>query len=88
MRRVRSGVLTLGLPCYRVYEPKVCEVLRNVLEKLSVDRELLEGLTSLFNRLWSNHIKASRASLALRVFPDITEEELEEMVLIDAYINL
>ncbi|MEB3787984.1 MAG: hypothetical protein GSR78_04420, partial [Desulfurococcales archaeon] len=44
-------------------------------------------MSSLFTRLWSSCTKSSRASLALRVFPDLTREELTELALADAYVD-
>ena len=45
-------------------------------------------MAGFFIRLWSSCAKSSRASLALRVFPDLTREELMELALADAYVNI
>ncbi len=45
-------------------------------------------MAGFFTRLWSSCAKSSRASLALRVFPDLTREELMELALADAYVNI
>ena len=72
---------------YCVWEPRVGEAFRRAVEKGVEVRELAEGIARLFTGLWSSCVKASRASLALRVFPDLSSEELELLSLVDAYVD-
>ena len=73
---------------YCVWEPRAGEAFRRAVEKSVEVRELTGGIVRLFTGLWSSCVKASRASLALRVFPDLGDEELEVLSLVDAYGNL
>lgn len=49
---------------------------------------LADAVAGFFTGLWSSCVKASRASLAYRVFPDLSDGELRELALIDAYVDV
>ena len=72
---------------YCIWEHRVSEALYHAVNKGVEIRELAENIVRLFTGLWGSCVKASRASLALRVFPDLSNEELEVLSLIDAYID-
>ncbi|OWJ53938.1 hypothetical protein Pdsh_08610 [Pyrodictium delaneyi] len=70
------------------WEPRVGEAFHRAVEKSVTVPELAKAIVELFTRLWSTGAKASRASLALRVYPDLANEELEEITVVDALVNL
>ena len=73
---------------YCVWEPRVGAAFRRAVEEGVEVPELANAIAELFTGLWSSCIKSSRASLALRVFPDLDEEELKLLTIVDAYVNV
>jgi len=70
------------------WDMRVGEIFKRVIEKNVTIPQLADMIVSFFIRLWVDGVKVSRASFALRVFPDISMSELEEMCIVDAYTNI